>query len=96
MPDNDELESKLTYQAGSFAGHVLVGVASILEIQEALSFIAGFNFLALVTGLGTLGAATPIVIIVDGAVIVAGLGVVAHGIFAGIIFFTKLLNEMYG
>ena len=43
-PDNDELESKLTYQAGRFTGNVIAGAASIIEILEGLTVIGGSNF----------------------------------------------------
>ncbi|WP_242274692.1 T7SS effector LXG polymorphic toxin [Bacillus cereus group sp. BfR-BA-01310] len=82
-PDNDELESKLTYQAGRFTGNVIAGAASIIEILEGLTVIGGSNFLTLVATVGTGGLASPIAITFDAAATTAGVGLVGHGLFAG-------------
>ncbi|MGQ8855399.1 T7SS effector LXG polymorphic toxin [Bacillus sp. SRB_8] len=82
-PDNDELESKLTYQSGRFAGNVVAGAASIIEILEGLTVIGGSNFLTLVATVGTGGLASPIAITFDAAATTAGVGLVGHGLFAG-------------
>ncbi|MGW8749863.1 T7SS effector LXG polymorphic toxin [Bacillus wiedmannii] len=82
-PDNDELESKLTYQAGRFTGNVIAGVASIIEILEGLTVIGGSNFLTLVATVGTGGLASPIAITFDAAATAAGVSLVGHGVFVG-------------
>ncbi|EJQ49680.1 hypothetical protein IEE_00804 [Bacillus cereus BAG5X1-1] len=82
-PDNDELESKLTYQAGRFMGNVIAGAASIIEILEGLTVIGGSNFLTLVTTVGTGGLASPIAITFDAAATTAGVSLVGHGVFVG-------------
>lgn len=82
-PDNDELESKLTYQAGRFTGNVIAGAASIIEILEGLTVIGGSNFLTLVATVGTGGLASPIAITFDAAATTAGVSLVGHGVFVG-------------
>ncbi|KXY09041.1 T7SS effector LXG polymorphic toxin [Bacillus wiedmannii] len=82
-PDNDELESKLTYQAGRFTGNVIAGAASIIEILEGLTVIGGSNFLTLVATVGTGGLASPIAITFDAAATAAGVSLVGHGVFVG-------------
>ncbi|PRT07948.1 hypothetical protein C6356_06040 [Bacillus wiedmannii] len=82
-PDNDELESKLTYQAGRFTGNVIAGAASIIEILEGLTVIGGSNFLTLVATIGTGGLASPIAITFDAAATTAGVSLVGHGVFVG-------------
>ncbi|MDP7990588.1 T7SS effector LXG polymorphic toxin [Bacillus sp. MHSD_36] len=82
-PDNDELESKLTYQAGRFMGNVIAGAASIIEILEGLTVIGGSNFLTLVATVGTGGLASPIAITFDAAATTAGVSLVGHGVFVG-------------
>ncbi|PEN00202.1 hypothetical protein CN621_15910 [Bacillus wiedmannii] len=82
-PDNDELESKLTYQAGRFIGNVIAGAASIIEILEGLTVIGGSNFLTLVATVGTGGLASPIAITFDAAATTAGVSLVGHGVFVG-------------
>ncbi|PFZ98390.1 T7SS effector LXG polymorphic toxin [Bacillus wiedmannii] len=81
--DNDELESKLTYQAGRFMGNVIAGAASIIEILEGLTVIGGSNFLTLVATVGTGGLASPIAITFDAAATTAGVSLVGHGVFVG-------------
>ncbi|PED70611.1 hypothetical protein CN680_23875 [Bacillus pseudomycoides] len=78
-PDNDKLESKATYQAGRFTGHVLSTVGSIVEIFEGFSVIGGSNFLTIVAEVGTGGLASPIVLPLNAAATVAGVGAVVHG-----------------
>ncbi|WP_242272140.1 T7SS effector LXG polymorphic toxin [Bacillus cereus group sp. BfR-BA-01310] len=82
-PDNDELESKLTYQSGRFAGNVVAGAASIIEILEGLTVIGGANFLTFVAEVGTGGLASPIVLPLDAAATAAGLSLAGHGVFVG-------------
>nr|WP_310593257.1 HNH/ENDO VII family nuclease [Bacillus clarus] len=82
-PDNDELESKLTYQSGRFAGNVVAGAASIIEILEGLTVIGGANFLTFVAEVGSGGLASPIVLPLDAAATAAGLSLVGHGVFVG-------------
>ncbi|MRD37134.1 hypothetical protein GH882_14375 [Bacillus thuringiensis] len=82
-PDNDELESKLTYQAGRFMGNVIAGAASIIEILEGLTVIGGSNFLTLVATVGTGGLASPIAITFDATATTAGVSLVGHGVFVG-------------
>ncbi|MGG2066315.1 DNA/RNA non-specific endonuclease [Bacillus sp. S14(2024)] len=81
--DNDELESKLTYQAGRLFGNVVAGAASIVEILEGLTIIGGANFLTLVAEAGTGGLASPIAIPLDAAATTAGFGLISHGIYVG-------------
>ncbi|WP_369900736.1 RNase A-like domain-containing protein [Bacillus manliponensis] len=76
---SDELENKLTYQAGNLFGNVFTGIVSIVEIYGAISFIGGVNLLTLVAGAGTFGAATSIVVPLDIAATAAGVGVLTHG-----------------
>ncbi|MBJ8028614.1 hypothetical protein JDS96_11820 [Bacillus cereus group sp. N21] len=78
-PDNDKLESKTTYQAGRLTGHVLSTIGSIVEIFEGFSVIGGANFLTIVAEVGTGGLASPIVLPLNAAATVAGVGAVAHG-----------------
>ncbi|EOO40909.1 hypothetical protein IKK_01110 [Bacillus mycoides] len=82
-PDNDELESKLTYQSGRFAGNVVAGAASIIEILEGLTVIGGANFLTFVAEVGSGGLASPIVLPLDAAATAAGLSLAGHGVFVG-------------
>ncbi|MGE7874926.1 T7SS effector LXG polymorphic toxin [Bacillus paramycoides] len=82
-PDNDELESKLTYQSGRFAGNVVAGAASIIEILEGLTVIGGANFLTFVAEVGTGGLASPIVLPLDAVATAAGLSLAGHGVFVG-------------
>ncbi|WP_078173729.1 GH-E family nuclease [Bacillus cereus] len=82
-PDNDELESKLTYQSGRFAGNVVAGAASIIEILEGLTVIGGANFLTFVAEVGSGGLASPIVLPLDATVTAAGLSLAGHGVFVG-------------
>ncbi|MEK4932732.1 GH-E family nuclease [Bacillus sp. FSL M7-1345] len=82
-PDNDELESKLTYQSGRFAGNVVAGAASIIEILEGLTVIGGANFLTFVAEVGSGGLASPIVLPLDATATAAGLSLAGHGVFVG-------------
>ena len=77
--DNDKLESKATYQAGRFTGHVISTAGSIVEIFEGISVIGGANFLTFVAEVGSGGLASPIVLPLDAVATVAGIGVVVHG-----------------
>ncbi|HDR8187527.1 T7SS effector LXG polymorphic toxin [Bacillus cereus] len=77
--DNDKLESKATYQAGRFTGHVISTAGSIVEIFEGISVIGGANFLTFVAEVGSGGLASPIVLPLDAVATVAGVGVVVHG-----------------
>ncbi|MEM5635153.1 hypothetical protein AAHB55_25910 [Bacillus cereus] len=63
--DNDKLESKATYQAGRFTGHVISTAGSIVEIFEGISVIGGANFLTFVAEVGSGGLASPIVLPLD-------------------------------
>ncbi|WP_432759780.1 hypothetical protein [Bacillus bombysepticus] len=47
-PDNDKLESKITYQAGRLSGNALSMVGSVIEIFEGISLIGASNFLTFV------------------------------------------------
>ncbi|TKI98668.1 hypothetical protein FC702_26605, partial [Bacillus cereus] len=58
-PDNDKLESKATYQAGRFTGHVISTAGSIVEIFEGISVIGGANFLTFFAEVGSGGLASP-------------------------------------
>ncbi|PFR36767.1 T7SS effector LXG polymorphic toxin [Bacillus cereus] len=80
-PDNDKLESKITYQAGRLTGNALSMVGSVIEIFEGISLIGGSNFLTIVAEIGTGGLASPIVLPLNGVATVAGAGVVGHGGF---------------
>lgn len=78
-PDNDNLESKATYQAGRFTGHVLSTAGSIIEIFEGFSVVGGANFLTIVAEVGSGGLASPIVLPLDAVATAAGISAVAHG-----------------
>lgn len=80
-PDNDELESKTTYQAGRVGGNVVTGVASIVEILGGFTTIVGANFLTGVVGIGTAGTTTPIIITLDVAATAKGAALISHGIY---------------
>ena len=89
-PDNDELESKITYQAGRLGGNIITGIASIVEISSGLTIIGGSNLLTIVAEAGTLGTATPIVIPLDVAVTTAGATVAGHG---GFVWYNTIQNS---
>ncbi|PEE91010.1 T7SS effector LXG polymorphic toxin [Bacillus cereus] len=78
-PDNDKLESKATYQAGRFTGHVISTAGSIVEIFEGISVIGGANFLTFFAEVGSGGLASPIVLPLDAVATAAGVGAVVHG-----------------
>ena len=80
-PDNDKLESKATYQAGRFTGHVISTAGSIVEIFEGISVIGGANFLTFFAEVGSGGLASPIVIPLDIAATAAGASLFVHGGF---------------
>ncbi|EEL52629.1 hypothetical protein bcere0023_58620 [Bacillus cereus Rock4-2] len=78
-PDNDKLESKATYQAGRFTGHVISTAGSIVEIFEGISVIGGANFLTFFAEVGSGGLASPIVLPLDAVATAAGVGAVVYG-----------------
>ncbi|MHA4041117.1 hypothetical protein COD78_21525 [Bacillus cereus] len=78
-PDNDKLESKATYQAGRFTGHVISTAGSIVEIFEGISVIGGANFLTFFAEIGSGGLASPIVLPLDAVATAAGVGAVVYG-----------------
>jgi len=78
-PDNDNLESKATYQAVRLTGHVISTIGSIVEIFEGISVIGGANFLTFVAEVESGGLASPIVLPLDAVATAAGIGAVTHG-----------------